>query len=94
MIVEQLLGGLLDLVGASGVPVATVSVLLVAALYARKGLRFGGFLASGIRTGTVVMGVLAVLLATGVIPMINVDALLGLLGTVLDGVTWAWGELR
>lgn len=81
MILEELLSPVLEFVLGSNVQTTVVLVLLIAILYFRKALGLGSILADW--TGRLIfsLGVLLVLLVTGVIPGINIDALLGLLET-------------
>lgn len=85
--IEELIRIGVDAIGANGIPIATVSVLAVAVLYGRRGLQAGTRVALWARMGLVVLAVLAVLLVTGIVPTIDVGALLDLVGSAVDVVS-------
>lgn len=75
--------GLTWLLGDTG-RAMMVLVLAVAALYFRRALGLGTVLASWIGRIAFVLVVLAILLAIGVIPTLDVGALFGVVETVIE----------
>jgi len=84
--ISELLTRAVEMIAGGGAQTGVAVTLAVAALYARKALGLGALAANWMRMVAFTLGVLAVGLVTGVIPAINVEALVGLVSGVIDTV--------
>lgn len=84
--IEELLKGLVEWIGPNGVPVGLTTGAAVAAYYGRHALKAGSVVARWFRFAIVGLVVLVVGLVTGVVS-IDVDALVGVMSTLIDVVS-------
>lgn len=82
--IETIVDTVAGLIGATGLQTGVLAFLAAVGLYSRKALGLGSLLAGWVRTVSVVAIVLVVLLATGVLEGIDVDATISLVRTVWD----------
>lgn len=84
----DLLAGVADqvaaLLGLGGLPTAVIVFLAAAVLYVRKALGLGGLLADWASKLMFALVVLIILLLSGVVPTLNLDRAIELVGYVIE----------
>lgn len=84
----EILEPVIEMLAGGGAQTGVILTLGIGALYFRKALGMGALAANWMRMVAFAMGIVALGLVSGVIPRINVDALFGLIGTIVDLVRW------